>query len=201
MPVILKNFATPNYISGIWEMSENSSELLEHCKLTDYDIEYLKKNNSEHRKIEILSIRALLNSLNINLKITYNNRKPVVNKGFISISHSKNLATIIWHPTDKTTIDIEKIREKILKVSEKVFSKEEIIMVNNNIEGLTKLWCAKEAVYKYFDYNEIDFKNQIHVTNINEKNNTVDTNLTVDNKRLELNLSFMKIEDYIIMWK
>ena len=201
MPLIINNYTTPDYISGVWEMSENFSELYNLCKLTDYDKEYLSQITSPQRQKELLSVRALLLALNLDIEIKYNGRKPICNKGFISISHSKDFATIIWHLTQKTTIDIEKISERILKISERAFSEKEIQMVNNNIEGLTKLWCAKECVYKYFDYSELDFRTNIQITAINEVDKTINCCLIVDKKRFDIDLFFMKIRDNFLVWE
>ena len=110
MPLI-KKIEKNNYQIGIWEMSES----LEHLYLLNNKFSKFRNIN---RKIEFLSTNLLLNELTPNSKIFYNKygAPQLKNNNFISISHSKDLVSMIIS-NKRVGIDIEKISKKPLKLS------------------------------------------------------------------------------------
>lgn len=163
MPLILKDFANKDCISGVWKFNENENELIQLCNLSDYDKSLIAKAKSTQRRIELLSTRALIKALGLDISIKYNGRKPICSKGFISISHSNSLVGIIWHPNLKTTIDLEDISNKILRISKRFCSTEELKFANNNIKLLNIIWNCKECIFKLLDKQGIEFKEEIKV--------------------------------------
>ena len=109
MPLI-KKIKKNNCQIGIWEMSES----LEHLYLLNNKLDISKFKNI-NRKIEFLSTNLLLNELIPNSKIFYNKygAPQLKNNNFISVSHSKDLVSIIIS-NKRVGIDIEKISKKPL---------------------------------------------------------------------------------------
>jgi phosphopantetheinyl transferase len=192
MGLILTDFAKENSISGIWKICESEKNLLEICNLTDYDKKLLQEIKSTQRRIEILAVRALLNSLNPEITIEYNDRKPICNKGYISISHTNNYAAVIWNPQKRTTIDIEEIDERIKRIAKRALNETELKFANNNIETLTLIWSCKECIYKIANIKGLDFKKQIFVADFVDnqsvtcilKTDTVDKSFSLNKKVL-----------------
>lgn len=168
MGLILTDFAKENSRSGIWKICETEKDLLKMCNLTDYDIKLLHDIKSEQRKIEFLSVRALIHYLMPEITIEYNDRKPVCNKGYIGISHSNNYAAVIWNPEKRPTIDIEEIDDRIKRIAKRAFNETEIKFANNNIETLTLIWSCKECIYKIANIKGLDFKKQIFVSDFTD---------------------------------
>jgi len=84
----------------------------------------------------------------------------------ISISHSFNFAGIIVSDVP-VGIDIEKQRDKITIISHKFvneFENQYIGTQDNEIKGLTAIWCAKEALYKLFAQKGLSFKQHIFIS-------------------------------------
>jgi len=192
MGLILTDFAKENSISGIWKICETDKDLLKICNLTNYDKKLLQETKSKQRRIEILAVRALLNYLNPEITIEYDDRIPICNKGFISISHSDKYAAVIWHPQKRTTIDIEEIDERIKRIAKRAFNEKELKFANNNIESLTVIWSCKECVYKIANIQGLDFKKQIFVADFADnqsvtcilKTDTVDKSFSLNKKVL-----------------
>lgn len=199
MTLIKFDFAKENTLSAIWQMKESEEELLKICSLTKYDQELLESISSMQRRIEILTVRTLLNFLNPNLTITYNDRKPVCNHGCISISHSDTFVAVIWHPTNKTTIDIEHINDKIKRIAKRAFNENELNFAKDNTELLTKIWSCKECVYKLANTLNIDFKKQIFVSEFDENCN-IECKLHTNSKEYTYCFKHTKIQGHVLIW-
>jgi len=135
-------------------------------------IEPLSKYNNgmlSKREIEIFALKSILNILNPKLKVEYNlYGAPFLNtNNAISISHSKKYIAIIFSQK-QTSIDIELISQKALKVSPKFLNKKELAKVNDK-ETATLYWSAKECLYKIFQKGKLNFSSDLIVTNVKEK--------------------------------
>ncbi|MCK9256162.1 MAG: 4'-phosphopantetheinyl transferase superfamily protein [Bacteroidales bacterium] len=159
----LKNFVPGKAVSGIREISKDIKYLYSYCDLTDVDNMLLMQSGSLSRRLEILNTRALIKDCGLNLSITYKNRKPLVENGFISISHSDSLVAFVWNLDFEITIDIEEIGERIKRISKRAFSENELNFANNELIKLNLLWNVKESVYKLANIKGLEFKTQINV--------------------------------------
>ena len=81
----------------------------------------------------------------------------------ISISHSKQMAAVIWHPSCEVGIDIDELRPQVQKIKHKFLSDNELKMVlpQYPLETLTAFWCAKEALFKLYGLKELQFNQHI----------------------------------------
>jgi len=144
-------------------MEESEDLLRSMCILTEEDCILINQCKSEKRRIELLSVRALLKSVGINQTIHYNDRKPYLANGYISISHSANIAAIIWNKNFPVGIDVETTSERVRRISKRAFSDDEIAAADDNIEMLTVLWNCKECIFKLVNDEGIDFREMIKV--------------------------------------
>jgi len=129
----------------------------------------LKSFRSASRKLEFLSVRALLAELTGNTtSIVYNkNNKPFLKDGsrFISISHSHQLTAILISVNEKVGIDIEYMRSNIAAIAYKFMNVREKITKDpkNRLYHLYLHWCAKEALYKICDKEGISIRKNITI--------------------------------------
>ena len=162
----------------VWKISESYQELLSSIDLSKNTIEKLNKVQSDVGKREILSIRHLLNEFGFSDNDLYydENGKPMLsNKQNISISHSKLFSSIIISDFN-VSIDIEKVRDRIAKVSDKFIDYEYSFLgnLNNEVERLTLIWCIKECIYKISNEKlPFIFKNNCIVTPFNLQDSSV----------------------------
>ena len=154
---ILKKIEENNCIIAIWDMQESLEELMQQS----IDISTPDFYN-EKREKEYLVSRLLLKEIAPKTKITYNKYgAPGLENGkHISISHSKNLVAIIFSK-QKVGLDIEKISEKPLRLASKFISEDE--HQNLTEEKATLIWCVKEAIFKWHQKGNVDFKKDIKI--------------------------------------
>ena len=179
-----------NHVLGIWEIKENLESAVE-----IYNKSIPQEFKSEKRQLEYILTRLLLQQIDENLRISYNQfGAPKLNDGRkISISHSNDLITIVISEK-KVAIDIEKISNKPLKIKHKFISKNDNIL-DNKMEA-TLAWSAKEAVYKLHQKGGIDFKKDIIIQKIDASKKQIHT--TFQKKNLVLN--FQKINNHFLVY-
>ena len=179
-----------NHVLGIWQIKENLDEAIK-----VYNKPIPVEFKSEKRQLEYILTRLLLQQIDENLRISYNQfGAPTLNcKKNISISHSSDFIAIIISEK-KVAIDIEKISNKPLKIKHKFISNNDNIL-DNKMEA-TLAWSAKEAVYKLHQKGEIDFKKDIIIQKIDTSKKQIHT--TFQNKSIFLN--FQKLNNHFLVY-
>ena len=175
---------------GVWEISESINEL----NALSEEVKF-NQIKSQKRKLEILSVRALLEKMCGNVKLDYNKYgAPVLdNNKKIAISHSKQLVAIIVSEF-KSGIDTEIISKRILKIKDKFISTNDNI--NESQKDLTIAWSTKECIFKWHQKGTLNFKDDILIKKINHLSKTIevffDENLFI--------LNFLKINNHILVY-
>jgi 4'-phosphopantetheinyl transferase EntD len=169
MPIIFKEQLEDDSLMGIWEIRETCEDLCSQVHFFPGEREKLLGFLSEARKTEFLSVRVLLKTLiGTYGPIIYNDRnKPFLphSEYRLSISHSENITAIIISKTKKIGIDLEYMSHKIEKIQHKFINENETI-TNNKSKRTFHLyihWCAKEALYKVCDKQDINFKKNLTI--------------------------------------
>jgi len=171
MPASVINDSISNDLL-LWKLSETETQLsnLLNISLSSKSKLDLIKSSSQRR--QFLGVQNLLNLHKIknNMLFYDDNGKPhLLNNKFISISHSFDYCGVIVSNV-KVGLDIEKFRSKILNISKKFVSQSDLGLIKlNSIENVTKVWSIKEAVFKAFGHNEIDFKKNIIIKSVNKE--------------------------------
>jgi len=190
MPITLKIEET-NATILVWEINETLEELQTLGKGIN-----TANHTSKKRKKEHLTSRLLFNEISPNTLISYNEfGAPTLDNGkHISISHSKDLVTVIISEK-KVGIDIEAISEKALRLSSKFVSKKNLI--NLNQEKATLIWCLKEAVYKWYQKGGVNFIKDIIIPPflLEEKGH-----IKAQFKKEELILNYQKINNHYLVY-
>lgn len=169
MPLYTTLAQFPDIVVYLWKVEESESELLLNIDLTQNSKDrYLNMCSSMHRR-GFLSIRHLLKHAGYeDSELIYDKLgKPHLSDGtFISITHSFEFTGIIVSKTYPVGIDIERHREKILRISRRFVSAEEDLIADNErnkIIHLTRIWSAKEAIYKIMAVPGLRFLDQIRI--------------------------------------
>lgn len=152
----------------IWKIEESSEELLKEIQLTENSRFRISKMLSDIHKRGFLSVRHLLMKAGYtDFDLIYNvDGKPDLKDGTcISITHSHEFSGIIISKNE-VGIDIEKQRDKILRIANKFTPLKEYRTLANDqaiIQKLTIVWCAKEALYKLYANKGVSFLHHIDV--------------------------------------
>ncbi len=171
MPVSVINDSISNDLL-LWKLSETETQLSNLLNISLSSKSKLDLIKSSSQRKQFLGVQNLLNLHKIkNDMLSYDdNGKPhLLNNKFISISHSFDYCGVIVSNV-KVGLDIEKFRSKILNISKKFVSQSDLGLIKlNSIENVTKVWSIKEAVFKAFGHNEIDFKKNIIIKSVNKE--------------------------------
>jgi 4'-phosphopantetheinyl transferase len=122
---------------------------------------------TQKREIEVSGRQALINFLlGEDIDIVYNDKgKPFIKNDIkhISITHSHDKLAVIINEKQATGIDIELIRDKVLKIKHKFLSGSELNDANDNVTKLIIYWAVKESLYKVYGEKEVDFIKHLKV--------------------------------------
>lgn len=163
-----RNFRVPDGDIGIWKLTESPDELLDQIDLSESDRQKYKSFKSARRQTEFLATRLLLDALSIEKKeICYTSSgKPWLEEGpKISISHSADFAAVFLSEK-QIGIDIEQCSRNIGKIADRFLHPMEkaVIAKTDNQKFSTLLfWAAKEAVFKCYNTQGINFKEQMQL--------------------------------------
>ncbi|MDG2491307.1 MAG: 4'-phosphopantetheinyl transferase superfamily protein [Flavobacteriaceae bacterium] len=167
MPIIKEFRFNKNTTVILWNIEETEEVLLKLVTLTPSENGTFSKRKSLTHRLGFLSSRICLTELGISLEELHfdNNGAPFLeNDNFCSLTHTSRYAAaaISERPIG---VDVEGHRDKIVKIAPKFMHDEEtfVLQKENKTALLTRLWTAKESVYKAFGTPGIEFKNQIRV--------------------------------------
>jgi hypothetical protein len=127
MGCISKHYLNDYTILGVWKIEEDLDTLLGMVEMDAEDKRKYKGFASTSRKLEFLSVRALLAELlGKDARIVYNkNNKPFLKDGsrFISISHSYKLTAILLSTNERVGIDLEYMSTNIGRIAFKFINR------------------------------------------------------------------------------
>jgi 4'-phosphopantetheinyl transferase len=207
MPLIFKEQFIDDCKIGIWEIKENYEELIKGVHLFPGEKQRLDGFRSDARKTEFLSVRTLLKTLiNTSGPIQYNERsKPYLEHCpyNLSISHSQNITAIMVSKTKKIGIDLEFMSHKITRVQHKFINEQEYITKDPSRSSyhLYIHWCAKEALYKICDKQDINFRQNLTIEPFEPKEFGIITGW-VDNIHWhdKFILNYFTINNYVVVY-
>lgn len=207
MGVIFKNVYKDECIMGIWKITEDYEELVQGLDLDARQLEALESFKSISRKVEWLSVRALLSDLTSpDTRIVYNgDRKPFLeDRSYnISISHSDELTSILLSRNRRVGIDLEHMTHRIELLASKFLNDTEQVTDDPFLKRyhLYLHWCAKEALYKICDKKNLNFKEHliIHPFELRDEGRIMGT---VRNEYIHesFDLRYFLLENYSIVW-
>jgi len=198
MPLIKLSKITTSKAFGIWKINESLNEINHLNKVENLNID----NRIIEKKFkEKVAARMVIKKICENLKLNYYGIKKnkagkpflIKNKAEISISHSYPFAVALINTKNLCGIDIEKKREKILKINPKFLDENERKFVGTSIKKNTIFWCCKEAIFKTSNKQNISFRDDI---NLKEKKKKIIGKI----REKKFKLSIKEIEDFIIAY-
>ena len=207
MGCITKHYLNEYSVLGVWKIEEDIKTLLSMVDLDASEKKKFKGFRSNSRKLEFLSVRALLMELLGNgSKIVYNkNNKPFLKDGshFISISHSHKLTALLLSTNEKVGIDLEYMSTNIAAFAFKFMNKKEKVTKDTEEKKyhLYLHWCAKEALYKICDKEGISVRNNITIEPFS-LNNSGELKGKVHSEKIKesFDLFYTRYDNYAIVW-
>lgn len=191
----------------LWQIDEEEAFFLSKLSFEKDGLDELNRFKAPHRRLEWLTVRLLLRSmLGESAKIVYDEYgRPALQgcSGYISISHSKKVAGIYFHPEKRPGLDIEIISEKVEKVKHKFLSPEELEKIGEKdyTEKLVLYWCAKECLLKIVGRKDIDFIEQLKIQPFDYSiQEGLSTEINYSNLRSWHTLNYFRHHEYILVY-
>jgi phosphopantetheinyl transferase len=150
----------------VWNVTETKQELLTGLTLNTRSKKRLEGMRSELHQRGFLSVRHLLREIgytDYDLFYTDDGKPHLKDGKHISITHSFTFAAIAISDYE-IGIDIEKNREKIIRIATKFVADEYDFMAEENVvEFLTVVWGAKESLFKIHPDGGLLFKHHLPI--------------------------------------
>lgn len=176
MPIFFQQEIDESTKLAVWRIEEDEAFFLQHVPLQ-------RTITHPHKRLQHLAGRYLLQFLFPDFPISLikiaDTRKPYLEDEayHFSISHCSHYAAAIVSKTKRVGVDIEVPTHKVEKIKHKFLHEEELkwqsaigdkqlAMYQSTYQPtnhLTLLWCAKEAVFKWWSYGAVDFSEMIRL--------------------------------------
>ncbi|TDN95553.1 exodeoxyribonuclease VII small subunit [Salegentibacter sp. 24] len=189
----------------IWKLEESLEDLKKGIELSQHCQNRVNGMKSEIHQRGFMSIRHLMAKAGyVDQDLYYDELgKPHLKNGKnISITHSFNFTAIIL--SDKGVgIDIEKRRDKILKIANKFTPLSEYHTLANEealIRKLTIVWGAKESIYKMYAEPGLGFLQHINVTDFDFDDAQTTAKVRFKGKESFYEIKFLEFEGFTCVY-
>lgn len=205
MPLYKTITVNATTIVHIWKIEEDINTLSRNIKLTDHCQNRLEGMKSELHQRGFMSIRHLLTEAGYtDFDLYYDkNGKPHLHDGkHISITHSYTFTAIIISD-QPVGIDIEKQRDKILRIAHKFTPIEEYYTLTTEearVRKLTIVWGAKESLYKLYSQEGLSFLKHIDVADFDFEDAKTTATINYVGAVSTYNLTFMEFEGFTCVY-
>ncbi len=189
----------------IWKIEEDLDWLSRGIDLTTNCQNRVEGMKSEIHKRGFMSIRHLFAEMGYtDHDLFYDNLgKPHLKDGkHISITHSFNFTAIIISD-HAVGIDIEKQREKIMKIAEKFTPLKEYHTLANEealIRKLTIVWGAKESIYKLYSEPGLGFLQNINIADFDFEDAETSGKVYFKGNTSSYHINFLEFEGFTCVY-
>ena len=185
---------------GVWKVTESLSDLQSKIVLSQIDGKRFQSRRKTVNKKTFLASRILLLEMNVDLRYLYYKSDviPCLSNGIhISISHTNLFVVVALCNKKRVGIDIEEYQSRIINLSSKFLNpldtkphKEDCLVKHH-----TKIWSAKEAMFKACQKKYISFDKQMRVSLSDDYRYGKGT-ILYEKKTIEFKLFFSEIENH-----
>ena len=164
----------------VWKIEESLEDLTVGIELTEPSKKRVDTMKSVLHQQGFMSIRQLLKQAGyVDADIYYDayGKPHLKDNNYLSITHSFTFTAIIISEKKPVGIDVEKQRDKIVKIAHKFTPIEEYNTIANHdalVSKLTIVWGAKESLYKIYGKKKLRFLHHIYI----EEFSFIDTKTT-----------------------
>ena len=209
MPLHKVIYLSNNTKLYLWKITEDLETLYKDVRLKDSSLSRLESMKSESHKKGFLSVRKLLEHMGYNdFDLIYDafgkpNLKPQgcsIKDMHISISHSHDFSAIAI--SDKNIgIDIEILKEKIVKIAPKFMNIDNLENLNNEdkIKKATVIWGIKESIFKIKNEPGISFPNHIFEDHFEFEDKKTSALLKFNQKEERFQVEFDSFDAYMFV--
>ncbi len=201
MPLYKTITVNPDTTVYIWKIEESEETLKQGVTLSDACLKRINSMKSEIHRRGFISIRHLLKEAGYQPSDLYYDElgKPhLTDNKYISITHSFSFTAIIVS-TNPVGIDIEKQRDKIVKIAHKFTtfrSYKSLANFEALVRKLTIIWCTKESLYKLYAQPGLSFLQHIDIQDFEFNDGKTTGHIIYKGKLTKYKLHFLEFDGY-----
>jgi phosphopantetheinyl transferase len=163
-------------INNIQEVSQNGVEFLSFReKLSFANIS--RNDKKVEWKGARIAIKSALDCISLPypgfFKDEHGKSHPMDGYGYVSLTHTRGIAAAIFHKDMPVGIDLDYVREKVVRLGPKFLDPLEIDFLNHDPELYTIAWSAKESIFKCQGRRGISLKSNILLEPFSIKDNVI----------------------------
>lgn len=206
MPIYQSIHINDSTKAFLWKIEESFDELLEGITLTPNSQQRVNSMKSDIHQRGFLSIRHLLKHVGYTDEdLEYDEYgKPHLKDGnYISITHSNEYTAIIISSKNPVGIDIEKQRDKIVKIAHKFTPISEYKTIANHealVSKLTIVWGAKESLYKIYGKKQLLFLHHIYIEDFQLNETKTTGEIRFDGKITQHTIHFFEFNGFTCVY-
>ncbi len=206
MPLYKTIQVSSSILTLIWRIEETEAQLSEGIELTEHCQNRMARMKSEIHRKGFLSIRHLMAKVGyVDHDLYYDAfGKPHLKDGKkISITHSNQFTGIVVSDDQEVGIDIEKQRDKILRIAHKFTPIEEYRTIANTdalIRKLTVVWGCKESLYKICAEPGLSFLHHINIKDFSLTDDKTNGEILFEGKTSNYNINFLEFEGFTCVY-
>ncbi len=206
MPLVYQHTINSATKAGLWRIEEPEDFFLAKVPLK-------RDVTHPHKRLQHLAGRYLLPTLFEDFPLEEiliaDTRKPFLadEKYHFSISHCGNYAAAVVSSTQRVGVDIELPTDKIFRISHKFLTLQEKMFLDEQmspsqlLQLATLLWSTKESMFKWFGDGGLDFREHMHIENI--EGNNEEGKLICSFQKFEpipLTVHYRFMEELVMSW-
>jgi len=207
MPLYKTVTINENIHLAIWEITENEEELLSSLNLSEMDKLLFDEITHHEKRLEFLAGRKLIKetfkSFQLPDSAVFRNKygKPeLADSDYeISLSHTAHYVTLLLGYKLNVGIDIEKPQAKMKKIAQRLFNEYELQLYGTDLKKLSKIWSAKEVLFKLYMKGGIDFKTNLFIKSDDELQTCIGS-IKKDGIETNYQLRFLNLDEYFICY-
>jgi phosphopantetheinyl transferase len=131
-------------------------------------------------------------------------RKPFLKEEafHFSISHCGEHAAVIVSKTKRVGVDIELMSEKIDRIRHKFLSdKDHPFFANGDLYAITLAWSCKEAVFKWWGFGGVDFRENIRLKQFTSESEAIKVSIQFTLGDIDqLSATALRFSDLSLSW-
>ncbi len=192
---------------AIWKIEETAAELMDKLQLDEVEKNKLQQLSKGKRTLHWLATRVLLRYLlqtdqYIHCPSDANGKPYLPDYPYeLSLTHSFDFAGVILSTKGPCGIDLEIVKEKVVRIKEKFLKPEELLFIRkeDEIAQLYACWCAKEAVYKLQGNRGVSFLENMTIHPFTYHPQGVMTiDLFKDQRKFSFQVYYEKFQEYML---
>lgn len=200
MPIAHKFSINQSVSYLVWKITEEEKQLLSHLNLNSEEKDDLDSIKLAPKRLEWLGARTALKFLIADLGQFYIYKDPFGKPHLkdssigISVSHANGYGAAAINLKGEIGIDIETERDQIQRIARRFLHSSEKDWADHSTERLTKIWAAKEALYKLHGRTQLIFSEQLVVSSFIDSQ-VCEGKIIEDNMESSYQLTYDKVHE------